>query len=84
MLGGVRDQEGGQWSVLVLDAITTKVITKVAGISDIMDYGVSRASQGWGAGSHVPCSLTPTARVAQPAPCPTFCLGAATTRTDAK
>ena len=29
--------------MLVLDPITTKVITNVAGISDIMEYGVSRA-----------------------------------------
>lgn len=42
MLGSVRDQAGGTWSVLVLDAVTTKVLSNVAGVSDIMDYGVSR------------------------------------------
>lgn len=42
MLGTVRDETGGKWSVLVLDAMTTKVMSCVAGISDILDYGVSR------------------------------------------
>ena len=42
MLGSVREQSGGAWSVLVLDAVTTKVLSKVCRVSDIMDYGVSR------------------------------------------
>jgi syntaxin-binding protein 1 len=41
MLGSVRDQSGGVWSVLVLDAVTTKVMSRVCRISDIMDFGVS-------------------------------------------
>lgn len=41
MLGSVRDQSGGAWSVLVLDAVTTKVLSSVCKISDIMDFGVS-------------------------------------------
>ncbi|PRW58349.1 SM Sec1-family [Chlorella sorokiniana] len=41
MLGSVRDAAGGAWSVLVLDPTTTKVLSNVAGVADIMDYGVS-------------------------------------------
>lgn len=41
MLGSVRDQAGGSWCVLVMDAVTTKVLSNVAGVSDVMDYGVS-------------------------------------------
>ncbi|KAL4443933.1 hypothetical protein ABPG75_011670 [Micractinium tetrahymenae] len=41
MLGSVRDQAGGAWCVLVMDAVTTKVLSNVAGVSDVMDYGVS-------------------------------------------
>ncbi|GAB4816148.1 hypothetical protein N2152v2_003194 [Parachlorella kessleri] len=41
MLGTVRDETGGQWAVLVLDAMTTKVMSSVAGISDIMDFSIS-------------------------------------------
>lgn len=42
MLGSVRDAVGvGGWSVLVLDDVTTRVLSKVAGVSDIMEYGVS-------------------------------------------
>ncbi len=44
MLGGVRDETGGQWAVLVMDSMTTKVMSSVAGISDIMDYSISRES----------------------------------------
>jgi syntaxin-binding protein 1 len=42
MLGSVRDQSGGAWSVLVLDTVTIKVLSSVCKISDIMDFGVSR------------------------------------------
>lgn len=42
MLGSVRDQAGGAWCVLVMDPVTTKVLSNVAGVSDVMDYGVSR------------------------------------------
>ena len=40
MLGGVSKATGG-WSVLVLDDDTTRIISAVAGLSDILDYGVS-------------------------------------------
>jgi hypothetical protein len=49
MLGSVRDQSGGAWSVLVLDPTTTKVLSNVCGVADIMEYGVSR-ELGRGAG----------------------------------
>lgn len=42
MLGSVRDQAGGAWCVLVMDSVTTKVLSNVAGVSDVMDFGVSR------------------------------------------
>jgi hypothetical protein len=38
MLGGVRDTE---WSILVMDGVTTKVMSSVCRISEILDYGVS-------------------------------------------
>ena len=41
MLGSVRDQSGGAWAVLVLDPTTTKVLSNVCGVADIMEYGVS-------------------------------------------
>ncbi|PSC68723.1 SM Sec1-family [Micractinium conductrix] len=41
MLGSVRDQAGGAWCVLVMDSVTTKVLSNVAGVSDVMDFGVS-------------------------------------------
>lgn len=42
MLGSVRDASGpNQWSVLVLDPVTTRIMSNVCGISDILDYGVS-------------------------------------------
>ena len=47
MLGTVRDETGGQWAVLVLDAMTTKVMSSVAGISDIMDFSISRELSEW-------------------------------------
>ena len=47
MLGTVRDETGGQWAVLVLDAMTTKVMSSVAGISDIMDFSISRELFEW-------------------------------------
>lgn len=42
MLGSVKAE--GAWSVLLLDSITTQIMTNVCGVSDIMDYGVSRKS----------------------------------------
>lgn len=48
MLGSVRDSTGGQWGVLVLDNMTTKVISSVAGISDILDYSISRMFEEYG------------------------------------
>ena len=39
MLGNVKDTE---WSVLIMDSITTPVMSSVCRISEILDYGVSR------------------------------------------
>ncbi|KAK9819584.1 hypothetical protein WJX72_000024 [[Myrmecia] bisecta] len=41
MLGEVRDQGGAEWSVLVMDATTTRVMSSSCRISEILDYGVS-------------------------------------------
>lgn len=38
MLGSVKDTE---WSVLIMDAVTTKVMSSVCRISEVLDYGVS-------------------------------------------
>ena len=43
MLGGVKAAGGADWSVLIMDAVTTKVMSKAARISEILDFGVSRA-----------------------------------------
>ena len=44
MLGSVRDSGGGEWSILVMDDITTRVMSSSCRISDVLDYGVSRES----------------------------------------
>lgn len=42
MLGSVQAKAGPiQWSVLVLDRVTTSIMSNMAGISDILDYGIS-------------------------------------------
>ncbi len=39
VLGNVKDTE---WSVLIMDSITTPVMSNICRISEILDYGVSR------------------------------------------
>ena len=41
MLGSVRESGGGEWSVLIMDDITTRVMSSSCRISDVLDYGVS-------------------------------------------
>lgn len=42
MLGSVNQETGpNQWSVLALDRVTTTIMSNIAGISDILDYGIS-------------------------------------------
>jgi syntaxin-binding protein 1 len=42
MLGSVNQETGpNQWSVLALDRVTTNIMSNIAGISDILDYGIS-------------------------------------------
>lgn len=38
MLGSVKDTE---WSVLIMDVVTTRVMSSICRISEILDYGVS-------------------------------------------
>ncbi|BDA46397.1 probable protein transport Sec1a [Coccomyxa sp. Obi] len=38
MLGSVKDTE---WSVLIMDSVTTRVMSSICRISEILDYGVS-------------------------------------------
>jgi len=40
MLGGVKTE--GEWSVLVLDSFTTQIMSNICGVSDLLDFGVSR------------------------------------------
>ena len=40
MLGSVKVE--GQWSVLLMDNITTQIMTNICGVSDLLDYGISR------------------------------------------
>eukprot|EP00889_Picochlorum_renovo_P002563 jgi/Picre1/29593/NNA_004978.t1 len=39
MLGSVK--EDGEWAVLLLDKFTTRIMSNICGISDLLDYGVS-------------------------------------------
>ncbi|KAL4529037.1 hypothetical protein Ndes2526B_g06871 [Nannochloris sp. 'desiccata'] len=39
MLGSVKVE--GQWSVLLMDNITTQIMTNICGVSDLLDYGIS-------------------------------------------
>lgn len=41
MLGGIKDAGGAEWSVLIMDAVTTRVMSRACRISEILDYGVS-------------------------------------------
>ena len=41
MLSSVKVED--QWSVLVLDNVTTQIMTNICGVSDLLDYGVSCA-----------------------------------------
>ena len=43
MLGSVKAAGGADWSVLVMDYQTTRVMSSACRISEILDYGVSRA-----------------------------------------
>jgi hypothetical protein len=43
MLGSVKDSD---WSVLIMDAVTTKVMSSMCRISEVLDYGVSCALPG--------------------------------------
>ena len=40
MLGGVKIEN--QWSILLLDRLTTQIMSSIAGVSNLLDYGVSR------------------------------------------
>ena len=52
MLGQAKAAGAADWSVLVLDATTTRVMSAACRISEILDYGISRALS--------PCPLIPT------------------------
>ena len=41
MLGSVKDSGGAEWSVLVMDDVTTRVMSHSCRISDVLDFGVS-------------------------------------------
>lgn len=43
MLSSVKAAGGAEWSVLIMDAMTTRVMSSACRISDVLDYGVSRA-----------------------------------------
>ena len=43
MLSTVKAAGGAEWSVLIMDAVTTRVMSSACRISDVLDYGVSRA-----------------------------------------
>jgi syntaxin-binding protein 1 len=40
MLGSVKVE--GQWSVLLMDNVTTQIMSNICGVSDLLDYGISR------------------------------------------
>lgn len=41
MLGSVASSIPNQWSVLLMDDATTHILSRICGISDVLDYGVS-------------------------------------------
>lgn len=41
MLGEIKESGGADWSVLIMDDVTTKVMSSCCRISDLLDYGVS-------------------------------------------
>ncbi|KAK9826197.1 hypothetical protein WJX81_006806 [Elliptochloris bilobata] len=41
MLSSVKAAGGADWSVLIMDAVTTRVMSSACRISDVLDYGVS-------------------------------------------
>lgn len=43
MLSTVKAAGGAEWSVLIMDAVTTRVMSSACRISDVLDFGVSRA-----------------------------------------
>ena len=42
MLGSVKAAGGADWCILIMDAVTTRVMSRAARISEILDFGVSR------------------------------------------
>jgi hypothetical protein len=42
-LGSVKTE--GQWAVLLLDAVTTQIMTNICGVADLLEYGISRKKQ---------------------------------------
>ena len=46
MLGSVKASGGADWCILIMDAVTTRVMSRAARISEILDYGVSCALAG--------------------------------------
>lgn len=40
MLGSVKVE--GEWSVLLMDSVTTHIMSNVCGVADVLDYGISR------------------------------------------
>ena len=43
MLGSVKAAGGADWCILIMDSVTTRVMSRAARISEILDYGVSCA-----------------------------------------
>ena len=43
MLGSIQDTTGGGWKVLVLDSITTRILSSAMRMSDILEAG----ERGW-------------------------------------
>jgi len=43
MLSSVKAAGGAEWSVLIMDAVTTRVMSSACRISDILDYGAGNA-----------------------------------------
>ena len=41
MLGEIKESGGADWSVLIMDDVTTRVMSSCCRVSDLLDYGVS-------------------------------------------
>ena len=45
MLGSIKEAGAADWSVLVMDPVSTRIMSHACQISEILDYGISCMQQ---------------------------------------